>query len=120
LALKDLKLRGVDKLFASVMQLKSGMEHLDEFVATNESTSYLRPFIAHFAKVCVAIEQELTNHHALPDSDRHMAELQSKYDLRRVKRAQNFGKFRKEVKQFIKHHYVGKLHQSEEQLMETK
>ena len=32
LQLKDLKMKTIDKLFASVMQLKSGLEHLDELV----------------------------------------------------------------------------------------
>lgn len=66
MSLKDLKLKDVDKMFASVMQLKSGMEHLDEFISTSDSTAYLRPFIAHFTKVCVAIEHQLAQQHFLP------------------------------------------------------
>lgn len=52
-------MKNVDKLFASVLQLKSGLEHLDEFVAQNEETTYLKPFLAHFSKVCLTIEHEI-------------------------------------------------------------
>jgi aldehyde:ferredoxin oxidoreductase len=58
--LKDLKMKAIDKLFSSVLQLKSGLEHLNELVAQADTTAYLKPFVAHFAKVCLAIEHELS------------------------------------------------------------
>ena len=55
--LKDLKMRGVDRLFSSVLQLRAGLEHMDETVSGE--THYLKPLISHFVKVCVGIEHEL-------------------------------------------------------------
>ena len=92
------------------------MEHLDEFVAQNEETSYLKPFLAHFSKVCLAIEHEIAQQQILPGSDRHLAELQAKYDIRRAKRAQNFEKFRKETKMLVRTHYQLKLDEQQKHL----
>lgn len=92
---------------------------MDETINTSEA-QYLKPFIAHFTKVCVAIENELCSSHIIPDSERHISDLETKYDLRRAKRAQNFEKFRKEVKQMVKSHYQDKLADSESQLQNTK
>ncbi|MFO0117316.1 MAG: hypothetical protein ACK521_06780 [bacterium] len=39
--------------------MKSGLEHLDEFVAQNEETAYFKPFLSHFSKVCLVIEHEI-------------------------------------------------------------
>jgi hypothetical protein len=46
--------------------------------------------------------------------------LVEKYDLRKAKRAQNFAKFRKEVKLMIKTNYSALLEQQANELAETK
>jgi len=104
MGVKDIKMKNVDKIYAGVLQIKSGLEHLNEVLSSGENM-FLKPFLSHFHKVCIGIETELAEQALLPHSDRHLTELQSKYDVRRAKRAQNFDKFRKEVKTLVKGHY---------------
>ena len=79
-------MKSQDKLFANVMQLKSGFEHLQEFICDTDS-SFLKPFLLHFQKVCLAIDLELAQQTIVYNGDRHKAELDQKYDSRRIKRA---------------------------------
>lgn len=115
------KMRNEYHIHANVMQLSSAMAHLAETVGDQ---SYLAPFLAHFGKVCETLTALVGATTYTPGgmSERGaMSEngLDHKHQLKMMKRANNFEKFRKEIRALCKSHYRTKIHERDIELAKS-
>lgn len=115
------KMRNEYHIHANVMQLSSAMGHLAETVGDQ---SYLAPFLTHFEKVCQTLTALVGAMTYTPGGmgdggATHENGLDSKHQLKLMKRAHNFEKFRKEIRALCKSHYRAKIHERDIELAKS-
>ena len=87
------------------------MQHLADL---SGEQSYLTPFLSHFEKVCQTLNAQLgamtaSNNNESCDTEGQKNQMDSRAQLKMMKRAHNFEKFRKEIRGLCKNHYRAKI-----------